>query len=73
MTLGEYPDRELMAEWPAGYTTAKYDLSQISGADYDGPDKQEKIAALNHAEAEGIANIQNGVPSSPTPAPQATH
>jgi hypothetical protein len=68
MAIGEYPDRELMTDWPAGYTTAKYALSQLSGADYDGPDKQRKIAALTQAEAEGINNIRNG-PSATPPAP----
>jgi hypothetical protein len=69
MTLGEYPDRELMTDWPAGYTTAKYDLSQISSADYNGPDKQVKITALANAEAEGLNDIRSGA----SPAPPPTH
>jgi hypothetical protein len=51
-------------------TTAKYELSQISGADYDGADKQRKLSALDHAEAEGLNNIRSqGTSAAAAPVP----
>ncbi len=57
--IGQYPDRAPMADWPGPYDlTGNYPLTSLSDADYDGPDKQRKLAALEQAEREGIANIQ---------------
>jgi hypothetical protein len=71
--LGQYPDREPMLDWPAGYTTANYPLSQLSSADYTGADKQRKIAALDEATKEGLANIRASHPAPPETAPAVTH
>jgi hypothetical protein len=60
--LGQYPDRALMADWPANYTTAKYALSQLTSADYNGPDKQDRLNALNQMEQNGLADIAKGLP-----------
>jgi hypothetical protein len=66
MLEGQYPDRAPMADWPAGYTTHTYALSQLSDADYDGADKQRKIDALDQATKDGLANIK----ATPPPTPQ---
>lgn len=67
MVVGEYPDRELMTDWPAGYTTAKYDLSQLTGADYDGADKQLRLQQLSQTEQNGLNDIHNGLPAPGVP------
>jgi hypothetical protein len=63
MLLGQYPDRAPMADWPGPYTTASYALNQLSDADYNGPDKQQKMTALDKATEDGLANIR----ANPTP------
>jgi hypothetical protein len=67
MLVGQYPDRALMADWPAGYTTAKYDLSQLTSADYDGPDKQARLQMLQQTEQNGLNDIRNGLPAPGVP------
>jgi hypothetical protein len=57
---GTYPGRTLMAEWAGGYTTASYALSQLTGADYNGPDKQDRAQSINAMEASGLEDIANG-------------
>jgi hypothetical protein len=58
--LGSYPGRTLMADWAGGYTTASYALSQLTGADYNGPDKQDRAQAIDAMEAAGLQDIANG-------------
>jgi hypothetical protein len=68
--IGQYPDRAPMADWVGPYAlTGGYALSQLSDADYNGEDKQRKIAALNQAAKEGLDNIRA---SAPPPAPATT-
>jgi hypothetical protein len=67
MLVGQYPDRAPMADWTGPYALqGNYTLSQLSDADYDGADKQRKLAALDQAEKDGLANIKAN------PAPLAT-
>jgi len=70
MDVGNYPDRELMAEWPAGYTTATYALSQLTSADYDGPDKQARLQMLQQTEQNGLNDIHDGLPAPGVPGQQ---
>ncbi|MFI5297345.1 MAG: choice-of-anchor X domain-containing protein [Polyangiales bacterium] len=75
MVIGDYPDRELMADWLGPYKSANYDVKQLSDKDYDGPDKQQRINALNQAEQDGLANIHGGnplPPGAPLPTPLPT-
>jgi len=69
MVLGTYPDRELMEGWPAGIETPNYDPSLFSSAQYEDPDKQKKLNALNKATQEGLDNIKKGGPPPMPPPP----
>ena len=60
MLIGVYPDRAPMVEWAGPYATQNYSIASLSNADYDGPDKQRKIDALDKATQEGIERISNG-------------
>lgn len=81
MVVGEYPDRELMNDWPGPYKSATYDSKSFSDADYDGPDKQARIGALDQAEKDGLANLKGAnplppgapLPTPPDPAPAGSN
>ena len=66
MVLGQYPDREVMEEWPGGFKTEAYDIHSFSSADYVDPQKQSQLDALDKATKDGVANI-NGANSGGLP------
>jgi hypothetical protein len=47
--LGEYPDREMMAMWAAGYQTAAYSIDRFTDQVWDSPDKRAKIESFDNA------------------------
>jgi hypothetical protein len=69
MVLNQYPDREVMVEWPANYTSAKYDIGQFTTKPYVDPEKQAQLGALEKATQDGVTNIrsQGTAAQSPTP------
>ena len=74
MLLDQYPDRAMMADWPANYTSAKYDIGQFTTKPYVDPQKQAQLTALEKATQDGVDNIRSqgntaaapGLPGPPT-------
>jgi hypothetical protein len=54
--LGEYPDRELMAPWAAGYRTAAYPITSFTTQTWDSPQKRAKIESFDNAVRETMAS-----------------
>ena len=72
MVVGKYPDRELMTYWPAGvHHRQVQELSQLTGADYDGADKQLRLQQFGRTEQNGLERTSTttspapGVPTVP--------
>jgi hypothetical protein len=81
MVMGQHPDRELMDEWPGNVKSIPFDPKTLSHSDYEGADKQRRIADLDKATQDGLANIHAApsaeVPGGPVapgaPAPPPSH
>jgi hypothetical protein len=69
MLLNQYPDRAMMADWPANYTSAKYDIGQFTTKPYVDPQKAAQLTALEKATQDGIDNIRSQGTAAVTPGP----
>jgi hypothetical protein len=69
MLLNQYPDRAMMADWPANYTSAKYDIGSFTTSPYVDPQKQAQLGALDKATQDGIANIRSQGTAAAAPGP----
>jgi hypothetical protein len=69
MVLNQYPDREMMDDWAANYTSAKYDISQFTTKPYIDPEKAAQMTALEKATQDGVANIRSQGTAAVTPGP----
>jgi hypothetical protein len=64
-------DRAVMAVWPGPHVTAPFDLTQLSDAEWDSPERWHKVDTVNSVIAHGPSEIapvdSNGIPLPPKP------
>jgi hypothetical protein len=53
--LGEYPDREVMAMWEAGYKTAMYPMDRFTDQPWDSPEKRARVDSFDNSVRETSA------------------